>query len=333
MSGSRNSKPKTPLGYEEPSGGPRLETGRTADSGRKPKETPAGRGGAIPAVDLSDISHTMALPPNCFAGYLQEFGDVPASWSAVFDMTMDSGVLEEALSKFPDDAGLQLRRALTFDSPGEQLAALSAFTDQHPEDSLAKYGLAAVMVRQGDRQAALQELGRALAVDSPELASSDDLINRRAALRAAGYREWESGAMALRSEYDVKRFHALFGAASRLFPGHVDNLSVDEASLGVAMMAHIASSSPKDYGTEVVALAAETNYLERIPGDFEYGETGLSVEERLQVVRERMKSLPPINQIREFWRSASESDKNRIADYMLVHGEAEAFRNWMTPKE
>src|SRR5690606_25198245 len=80
--------------------------------------------------------------------------------------------------------------------------------------------------------------------------------------------------------------------------------------------------------TEIMALDVQRKLLARLPGDFEFGESGLTLAERHAQVRQELLEIS--REMSEFsslfWENASPSERVAYADSVVTRGERQARR-------
>ena len=264
-----------------------------------------------------------------FEAYLREHDGEVSAWKTVYDLSTDREFLLAAIDRFPEDRSLRLRPAYSSQDPVERRASLEEYANDFPDDSVAHYALAVFEAKAGEFPEFYERLRNALQLAPPVAVDAKDILHRRDALRSLGYSNWEAGAFAAFSNFEGGPNCSLLGPVFELEQQiEAGGDPVELASLGVAIAALLRRPDDKSFFSHFMIDRMAASMLERLPADFEYGETGRAVAEELALTQERIAQLQSLDAATRFWNEATEAEKEACVNRMLVDGETKPIREW-----
>jgi hypothetical protein len=294
---------------------------------------------------------------NAFARLFNEDGELPklsheqlesyltqnrrgaGSLVAAFRLAEDRSLLQEAAEKHPEDpqvnfAGWTTAQMKKDSSPEERRQWLDAFKRSAPDNALANYLSAQDYFKSGQTDQAVEELVAAAGKSRLQDYSADYVQNLEEAYLAAGCSEAEAKAAAAYSVVlpqlaEMKRLSQSLGDLSALYRQAGDESSAQAAmQLGLDLGRRLEESSGGSLTTQdLVGLAIQRNLLKGLDPSALFGDSGLTVQNQLDAVTQRVERLKGLwKQAEPILRNMPDEELIHYFDRMKTFGETEALR-------
>ena len=250
----------------------------------------------------------------------------------------DDTLLKEAKEKFPNDPRVQFAAAFKADSPEEHQQWLEKFKQSDPDNALASYLLAGEHWKAGQPEQALQELTAAAGKGRMENYVVDFIQNAEEAYRAAGLSDGEAKAVAGTSALlpELGKLRQVGRDAVELAKRYQQ--AGDESSAQAVLqmgldLSHRFDQSPQTtLIQELVGIAVERHVLTAMNPNATYGETGQTVQDRINALDARRKTYKELTgQSEPILRSMSDQDLAHYFDRVKLYGDV-AARRWVINK-
>jgi RNA polymerase sigma factor (sigma-70 family) len=290
---------------------------------------------------LRDGHKPPQLVADQLASYLEENGRSAASLLAAFRLTGNTALLEEATEKFPNDPRVAFVAAVSGNfSPDEQGQWLESFKQAAPGNALANFLLAREFFKSGLIEQALDELSAAAGKPQFQDYFTDFDQQDEEAFRAAGYSVAEAKVFA---GYTLVRSHVaelkqlsrdiVSLAASCRQAG--DELSAQAAlQMALDLSGRFEGIPGQPYPGRKVCMDIETIALEGMEPDSLYGDSGQSVNDRLNELAEQRTAADELEAVADQFalrQQVSDHDWITYKDRWRALGE-EAALQWLVGK-
>ena len=257
--------------------------------------------------------------------FLQRNANRAMAYAAVFDLTQDESFLRDAITKFPNDLDLLARGAWVSTDLTFAVECAKALSGLQPKNPIGDYLTALLLIRGGGSPTeAKNAIMEGIRKGTPDSLDARAITARREALESAG-----------ESAFDA-RIHSLYGPISLGGIGtqlrRATNLLIEgqdfELIAGVAGLAqHFYQDDQHSIVTKIGAAGAQLDLLNRLPGDYEFGEDGTPVHKQAEVLQTQASELMEmIDNFESIYDSLSESERVSYADSVLAIGETKAMR-------
>jgi len=292
-------------------------------------------------ASLTNREREVKLTHEQAESFLAANGRSAANLLAAFRTTRDASLLQEAMSKFPNDPQVAFEATISSSlhlSPAEQRQWLDTFEKSAPNNSMANYLSAANYFDAGDIEHGLQELTAAAGK------KLDDYNTSRAqsdieAFQGAGYSLVEA---------------TQFGTSQLVLPqlSQLKKLAMQSADLASAYRKagdndaaqnalQLADNLGRQYATpstgeplvsQLVGIAIERVALAGMDPNASYGDNGQTVQDRLnQLVQQRTQIQQMARQTESILPSLSPDDLITYKNRWLMLGEQNA-EQWLIDK-
>ena len=302
-------------------------------------------------------------PTNAFARLFNADGELPklsheqlesyltqnrrgaGSLVAAFRLAEDRSLLQEAAEKHPEDpqvnfAGWTTAQMKKDASPEERRQWLDAFKQSAPDNALANYLSAQDYFKSSQTDRAVEELVVAAGKSKFQDYSADYVQNVEEAYLAAGCSAAEAKAAAAYSVVlpqlaEMKRLSQSLSDLSALYRQAGDESSAQAiVQMGLDLGRRLEESSGGSLTTQdLVGLAIQRNLLKGLDPSALFGDSGLTVQNQLDAVTQRVEGL------KRLWKEAEPILRNMpdqelicYFDRMNTFGETEALR-WVMNRQ
>jgi RNA polymerase sigma factor (sigma-70 family) len=280
------------------------------------------------------------LTPEQAESFLNENHRTAASLLAAFRATGDRKLLEEAMTKFPNDPQVAFTAAYAPGTSSEDRRRwLDAFKQSAPENALASFLSALEHFKAKDTDQAIQDLTAAAGKQQFQDYSWDFIQNGEEAYRTAGYPEVEARviptmALVLPHLGELKQLNFDMIDLATAYRQAGDATSAQTAlEMDAALGQRLGGSgSPAALITQLVGIAIESIALKQMDPNSAYGDSGQTVKDRLVELTQRRTSLTGFaNQLDAIYSTISASDWISYHDRFQRFGEESAVK-WILDK-
>lgn len=256
-------------------------------------------------------------PPPVALDSLQEFltehhGSTSAL-AAAFDLTGDVNILRDGLAKSPDSPELLWRLAAASDNPEERLHSASTYARLLPKQSLGYYLMASALLASGKSDAALESIASGLKHAPPESTSPKDVLLRRQAWESLGYSATQARILGFFGKSDNACITATMSPLNWIAEGLQSKSDPALAELGASYAEHFRIKKNMQLSDELIAISFQQRFLTQLPPDTEWGETGVTVQEKLLQVDKDMASFTGL--VKEGVAFAAKASEKELANY------------------
>jgi tetratricopeptide (TPR) repeat protein len=270
-------------------------------------------------------------PPPVALDSLQQFltdhHGSPAALAAAFDLTGDVNILRDGLAKNPDSPELLWRLAAASDNPEERLHSASNYVRLLPNQSLGYYLMASALLASGKHDAALESLASGLKHAPPESTAAKDVLLRRQAWESLGYSATQARILGFYGESDNACIAATMSPLKWIAEGLQSKSDPALAELGASCAEHFRIKKNMQISDELIAISFQQRFLPQLPPDTEWGETGMTVQEkRLQVDKDMASLTGLVKEGVAFAEKASEKELANYYDAALAEGGFSALK-------
>jgi len=290
------------------------------------------------------VGQAYELSPEQIASYFEKKGRNAETLLAVFDVTHDNALLQEALKKYPTDPRVDLLAAVSHQLRGERRQCLDAFKQSAPENALADYLSASEHFQSGDTAQALQELAAAAAKSKLEDYSRDFFQSVTELYGLAGYPEAAAKVAAVSrldqsslNELDQLR-RSLGELVTRSRQAGEEEAAQGLLQLGLRLGQRLADESlgVKTEDQEAVGILMQRRLLETMDPASPYDGTGQTVKDRLDELARRRADIvtlrDPAGWGGYLLRKLSEPDLISYFERLSKSSEVEA-RRWAVTRQ
>jgi RNA polymerase sigma factor (sigma-70 family) len=290
---------------------------------------------------FSRIKDGVKLTAKQVEPYLKAHRRNAASLVAAYRTTGDPALLEEAMQKFPHDPLVTLEAASREDaSPEAQRQWLEAFKQAAPDNALPSYLLARNYFKTGQPDQAVQELITAYGKPGVQYYFADRLTDCEEAYLAAGYPASEAKAVSLEqlefvpNRGDLKQLAYDMVDLAKSYQQAGDEASTQAALQVAAQLGRRGQNGgPGQITTDkFLGFAMETLALNAMDPSSPYGESGQTVQDRLNQIAQQKAALKElVTQADLFRETMSDQDWISFGDRLKIFGEEAALR-WVLSK-
>jgi tetratricopeptide (TPR) repeat protein len=275
------------------------------------------------------------LTPEQVEPYLRKTGRSVESLLGAFYATGDRAFLREAAEKNPDDPRanfaayfLTREHPITEPASAESRQRLEAFAKTAPDNALPNYLLAFDDFKSGKTDQAVQQLLAAAQKSKFQDYSREFIQNAEDAYRAAGWSEAEAKAVAafglmLPHLVELKQAGLKTTELAQLYRQNGDEASAQAAlQLALGLGQRLDGGEPLTTIEELVGFAIERRALAAMDPASVIGDTGQTVQGRLDAINQRRKDIKEISSKEEaILPTLSEPDLVSFFDRVKVLGE------------
>jgi tetratricopeptide (TPR) repeat protein len=275
------------------------------------------------------------LTPEQVEPYLRKNGRSVESLLGAFYATGDRAFLREAAEKNPDDPRanfaayfLAREHPITEPASAESRQRLEAFAKTAPDNALPNYLLAFDDFKSGKTDQAVQQLLAAAQKSKFQDYSREFIQNAEDAYRAAGWSEAEAKAVAafglmLPHLVELKQAGLKTTELAQLYRQNGDEASAQAAlQLALGLGQRLDGGEPLTTIEELVGFAIERRALAAMDPASVIGDTGQTVQGRLDAINQRRKDIKEISSKEEaILPTLSEPDLVSFFDRVKVLGE------------
>jgi hypothetical protein len=275
------------------------------------------------------LGKAVKLPTDALTAFIDADAASPSRWIAAIDLCWDRELAFRALSLFPADPRILFRCILIENDPEARRQLMDRLKHADGSGSLGYYLSASDKVRQGKGAEAVSEFMAAMKLGAPSLSPKSEIVQRRAALEFLGVSPPKAAVLSMNSTFDVLAAPAVFKEAGSV--ANVESLDHESAAaLGIAIGHHMESANSKNLTSELLTLDYQARFLAQLDQDTEYGDTGLTVGEKIRQVDDRKNAISGvIFKENELWKQASDADAAIWANTVLADGEMAAYNAWL----
>jgi len=259
--------------------------------------------------------------------FLTEHHGSTAALAAAFDLTGDVNILRDGLAKNPDAPELLWRLASASDNTEEKLHSASNYVRVLPKQSLGYYLMASAFLASGRNDEALESIASGLKHAPPESTSAKDVILRRQAWESLGYSATQARILGFYGKSDNACIAATMSPLKWIAEGLQSKSDPALAELGASYAEHFRIKKNMQLSDELIAISFQQRFLTQLPPDTEWGETGITVQEkRLQVDKDMASFTGLVKEGVAFSAKASEKELANYYDAALAEGGFSALK-------
>ncbi len=279
------------------------------------------------------------LTPEQVESYLKANRRNAASLLAAYRTTGDPALLKEAMEKYPNDPQVAFEAVFDKDlSPEQHRQWLNIFAQAAPDNALANYLSALDYFKAGQTDQAVQELAAASGKQQFQY-SLDRYQDDEEAYLAAGYSLAEAKVLASRGLVVPQLSPVLQLGREMVDLANSYRRTGDEASAQAAlqMAANIGQQfdgSPPEYFllSQLVGMAVERGALTTMDPNSPYGDTGQTIQDRLNQIAQQRATLRELGQQADpLLQTMSDQDWVSYTDRRMLFGEEAAMR-WLVTR-
>ena len=271
--------------------------------------------------------------------YLQANKRNAASLLAAFRATGDRALLQEALQKFPGDPRVDFVAAVNKDlSPEERRQWLDAFKSSAPDNALANHLSALEYFNSGKSDQAVGELIAASGKGQIQDYTKDFVQNAEEAYLAAGYSPAEAKTLsttglALPQLGELRQLgETMVNLAASYRQGGDESSAQATLQLAANLGQGYRNTSGEQVASQLVGMAVETMALSAMSPSSSYGDTGRTVQDRINQLTQGRAALSELAQeITPIMETMSDQEWINFNDRLMIFGEEPAMR-WLVAK-
>ena len=259
--------------------------------------------------------------------FLTEHNGSTAALAAAFDLTGDVNILRDGLAKNPDSPELLWRLAAASDNPEERLHSASTYARLLPKQSLGYYLMASALLASGKSDAALESIASGLKHAPPESTAAKDVLLRRQAWESLGYSATQARILGFHGKSDNACMVATSAPLKWIAEGLLSKSDPALAELGASYAEHFRIKKNMAASDELIAISYQQRFLPQLPPDTEWGETGMTIQEkRLQLEKDGASLHKLVKEWIAITTKASEKELANHFDTALAEGEFSALK-------
>ncbi len=273
--------------------------------------------------------------------WLASRGRDAAGLVGAWDMTGDEALLMEAADRFPGDPRVCVAMISKLWSSGEDAAEwIDRLVAAEPQNPGALYLRATAQHIAEASKEAMATLKRAAALSGKlDLHQRDRMVAVQEAALASGAGVREAAMLplhTLRSEGGVAYLGVPFrvvadGIKAAVAAGDTEEV-VALAGISLGMLNQVAAAPAPDFVDQLFENAYRRMTLKAMPGETEYGDSGTTVSQQLELVEAHLSELKAAavaresQRVAEWLEQASDAEVASYVDTWLSRGELEAIK-------
>jgi hypothetical protein len=273
--------------------------------------------------------------------WLASRGRDAAGLVGAWDMTGDEALLMEAAERYPGDPRVCVAMISKLWSSGEDPAEwMDRLIAAEPQNPGARYLRAAARHKAGAIEEAMATMKGAVALSGKlDLHQRDRMVTVREAALASGAGVREAALLPLRTsriEVDVGYLNGAYRVVADGIKAAVAAGDTEEvlalAGISLGMLNHMAAVSGHRLFDQLFENAWRRSTLTAMPGETEYGDSGTTVSQQLELVeaqRSELKAAAVAKQSKRVAEWLEQASQAEVASYVatcLNRGELEAIK-------
>ncbi len=273
--------------------------------------------------------------------WLASRGRDAAGLVGAWDMTGDEALLMEAADRFPGDPRVCVAMISNLRSSGEDASEwVDRLAAAEPQNPGALYLRAAAQHKAGAIEEAMATLKGAVALSGKlDLHQRDRVVTVREAALASGAGVREAALLPLRTsriKTDVAYLSGAYrvvadGIKAAVAAGDTEEV-VALAGISLGMLNQMAAVPGHGLFDQLFENGWRRSTLTAMPGETEYGDSGTTVSQQLELVEAHLSELKAAavaresQRVAEWLEQASDAEVASYVDTFLIQGELEAIK-------